>query len=250
MAKLKVHELAKELDKQSKEIIAFLQDKGIEVKAAQSSLEEDAVALVRNAFGQGNTGESKKAPIMEETTQRTEKTPAKEAIESVSVKETAEAEGKASPNKEEAPKKKKKIIFVSNPHNSNIPGQRQNNGERKPGQGQKQGNRPQQQGNVNRQGQGKEVPHKIIRPLTAPSVPETTRPDFKQNAKRMENERIAAKNAAIKKEAEEKAAAEAAKQQTKQAPVRNESPVKEERYQKNERTHKCRKQPGRKTCKK
>ena len=35
MAKLKVHELAKELDKQSKEIIAFLQNKGIEVKAAQ-----------------------------------------------------------------------------------------------------------------------------------------------------------------------------------------------------------------------
>ena len=30
MAKIKVHELAKELDRQSKEIIAFLQEKGIE----------------------------------------------------------------------------------------------------------------------------------------------------------------------------------------------------------------------------
>lgn len=32
MAKMKVHELAKELDKQSKELIAFLQEKGIDVK--------------------------------------------------------------------------------------------------------------------------------------------------------------------------------------------------------------------------
>ena len=42
MAKFKVYELAKELDTQSKEILAFLQEKGIEAKAAQSSIEEDA----------------------------------------------------------------------------------------------------------------------------------------------------------------------------------------------------------------
>ena len=51
MAKIKVHEIAKELDKQSKEIIAFLQGKGIEVKAAQSSLEEDVADMVRKAMG-------------------------------------------------------------------------------------------------------------------------------------------------------------------------------------------------------
>ena len=51
MAKMKVHELAKEIGKQSKDVIAFLQDKGIEVKAAQSSLEEDAVSMVRKEFG-------------------------------------------------------------------------------------------------------------------------------------------------------------------------------------------------------
>ena len=50
MAKMKVHELAKELDKQSKELIAFLQEKGIDVKAAQSSIEEEAAALVRTHF--------------------------------------------------------------------------------------------------------------------------------------------------------------------------------------------------------
>ena len=41
MAKIKVHELAKELELQSKDILSFLQEKGIEAKAAQSSLEEE-----------------------------------------------------------------------------------------------------------------------------------------------------------------------------------------------------------------
>ena len=53
MAKMKVHELAKELERQSKELVAFLQDKGYEVKAAQSSVEEEAIALVRRHFGGG-----------------------------------------------------------------------------------------------------------------------------------------------------------------------------------------------------
>ena len=51
MAKIKVHELAKELDKQSKDILSFLQEKGIEAKAANSSIEEDAAQMVRKAFG-------------------------------------------------------------------------------------------------------------------------------------------------------------------------------------------------------
>ena len=51
MAKMKVHELAKELDKQSKDILTFLQEKGIEGKVAQSALEEDAVNMVCKKFG-------------------------------------------------------------------------------------------------------------------------------------------------------------------------------------------------------
>ena len=51
MAKIKVHEIAKELEKQSKEIIAFLQGKGIEVTAAQSSVEEDVAEMVRKTLG-------------------------------------------------------------------------------------------------------------------------------------------------------------------------------------------------------
>ena len=55
MAKMKVHELAKELDIKSKDIIDFLAEKGIEAKAAQSSIEDDAVELV-NQHAPDNAG--------------------------------------------------------------------------------------------------------------------------------------------------------------------------------------------------
>ena len=38
MAKIRIHELAKELEKQSKDILSYLQEKGIEVKSASLSL--------------------------------------------------------------------------------------------------------------------------------------------------------------------------------------------------------------------
>ena len=66
MAKMKVHELAKELERQSKELVAFLQDKGYEVKAAQSSIDEEAVALVRKQFGGGSQDAVKAAEVKSE----------------------------------------------------------------------------------------------------------------------------------------------------------------------------------------
>ena len=169
MAKTKVHELAKELEKQSKDIIAFLQDKGIEVKAAQSSLEEDTVAMVKKAFG----AKKEAAPAAKtESAPKTEaaakaepaKEAAKEAVEPAKPAENAEAP------------KKKKIIFVSNPHNSNAPGQRSGNNDRRPNNN-NNNNRPQGQGNNRYQGNNtyREQPHKIIKPLTAPSAPDTMR---------------------------------------------------------------------------
>ena len=50
MGKMKVYELAKELNIQSKEIVNYLQANGIEGKVAQSALEEDAVTLVKKKF--------------------------------------------------------------------------------------------------------------------------------------------------------------------------------------------------------
>ena len=74
MAKMKVHELAKELEIQSKEVLAFLQEKGFEVKAAQSSVEDEQIALVKGHF------EKKEAPKAEPKQEETKAAPkAKEA---------------------------------------------------------------------------------------------------------------------------------------------------------------------------
>ena len=230
MAKMKVHELAKELNIQSKDIITLLQGKGIEVKAAQSSIEDDAIAIVKKTYG-ATVAETEKAPE-KEVVKAAENASAPKA-EPAADKQQAQAEAPAqkqqaaAPRGEEAPKKKKKIIFVSNPHNSNIPGQRQGGGDRRPMQGQGQGNRPANQGNRPGQNQRpQEAPHKIIRPLTAPSVPDNMKPDFKENARRMENERIS-RNAAP-------AAAVAPAQEVK-ATVKEEKNFRNERPERNER---------------
>ena len=134
---MKVHELAKELDVQSKDIIAFLHEKGIEVKAAQSTIDDDAVASVRNKF-------SKKAAPKAE--------PVKEAPKAEPVKAAPAAEAKpaaAPAGDAQAPVKKKKIIFVNNPHNSKMPGQSQG------------GNRPQQGNGQRPQGQGGNRPSRV-----------------------------------------------------------------------------------------
>lgn len=235
MAKIKVHEIAKELEKQSKEVIAFLQDKGIEVKAAQSSLEDEVADMVRKAFGKSGDEPEKAEDAKEaepEVNARAKNEPAKTSEERPA-KSQEGIDAKAAPNSGEHPKKKKKIIFVSNPHNSNIPGQRPQS-DRRPSQG----NRP---AGANRSGQGKpaqEVPHKIIRPLTAPSMPESMQVDFKQNAKRMESERQAAKNAQIQSAQPQRTqpqSAEGSVPSVKEnaAPI---APQREERYQKNEKT--------------
>ena len=243
MAKMKVHELAKELQKQSKEILAFLQEQGIEAKAPQSTLEEDTVALVRKSFGAdtGKTEEKKAAPVKEENA-KVQTAPTREQ------------------GTEEAPKKKKKIIIVSNNNGSNnFSSQRPSNN--RPGQG---GNGRQGNNGGNRQNRpAQETHHRIIKPLTAPSMPDTMKPDFKQNARRMEEERNAARNQA-RREAEAAAAESVQRrpapsqnqnqgqnqgqrqtpnqnqQSREQAPARQQG--REERYQRNERSQEQRPQ--------
>ena len=47
MSKIRVHELAKELDKPNKDIMQILSDNKIEVKSHMSTLTEDDVKLVK-----------------------------------------------------------------------------------------------------------------------------------------------------------------------------------------------------------
>ena len=227
MSKIKVHELAKELEKQSREVIAFLQEKGIEVKAAQSSVEEDAAEMVRKAFGAAKKADVKaevkpeakeeaKTEAKSEAKSEAKAEPSNEGkkeVQKEAQKEAPKAEGKLA-----APVKKKKIIFVSNPHNSNISGQR-SQGERRPQQNNRQGNN-----NYNgRPGQNREVPHKIIKPLTAPSQLETSTSDFKQNSRRMDEARAELRASEKRAATEREQAAQRAAKPENKAENRNDS---------------------------
>ncbi len=180
MAKMKIHELAKEVEKQSKEVIAFLQEKGIEAKVAQSTIDEDAVALVRNHFGKNaekaevSEDKSAKQPQAAQTKEAAQTNKEAGTDKTVQAAKPAE-EAKAAP-KEEAPKKKKTIIVVSNPQNSRAPGQQsgrqQGNGQNRNGAGARpaQNGRP---GQNTRPAQnvrpGQNAPIRPIKPLTPPS---------------------------------------------------------------------------------
>ena len=98
MAKIRVHELAKELDKQSKDVINLLHEKGVEVKNHMATLEENEIDYVKKAFGSTRKGSMTENIKMSEN-------------EQMGVQKT-----------EEVQKKKKNIIFVSNPQNSKLPG--------------------------------------------------------------------------------------------------------------------------------
>ena len=210
MAKIKIHELAKELEVQSKTILSFLQEKGIEAKAAQSSVDEAAAQLVRGAFakkekaaGQKEESAQKNSPVKEnpvkqspvqeskpakadaaqeskpakaDTAQESKPAKADIAQESKPAKADTAQEAKhartdapqaeAKGAEADAPKKKKTIIFVSNPQNSKMTGQRQNQGGNNRSQG--GGGRPQNGhgSGKNNKTQERRMP---IKPLTPPS---------------------------------------------------------------------------------
>ena len=146
MAKMKVHELAKELEIQSKDVLTYLNDNGIEVKAANSSVEDAAIEMVKAHFGKA-VAPAKAEPVKEE----------------VKVGETAKM---AEQQPAEAPKKKKKIIIVSNSGNSKAPGQRPQQGNRPQGNGQ----RPMQGNGQNRNQARPATQQNPYRPLIKPSV--------------------------------------------------------------------------------
>lgn len=98
MAKVKVHELAKELNIQSKEILHYLAEQNIEVKSHMSSIEDDVIQMVKKKFSKA---ESAKAEAPKQETEKEE-----------------------APKQQERPKKKASITAVYNPQNSKQPGNR------------------------------------------------------------------------------------------------------------------------------
>ncbi len=179
MAKVKVHELARELEVQSKDILGFLQGKGIEAKAAQSSIDEEATALVRKAFGKGVKSAPEKADAAKKKEggrdigKETGKETVKEGASKAPVREGAKP-ARAAEAPAEAPKKKKTIIFVSNPQNSKMQGQRPGQGGANKRQGQGGPNNRAQNSSGGRndrgdRGEKKPQPNVLIKPLTPPS---------------------------------------------------------------------------------
>jgi len=96
MAKIRVHELAKQIEKDSKDIIAILEKNGIEVKNHMSSISEEEAELVKKAFSKSA---AKDAPVKEK----------KPAAKKETVKKETDAPKKDAAKKEEtkkdAPKK-------------------------------------------------------------------------------------------------------------------------------------------------
>ncbi len=178
MAKIRIHELAKEVDKQSKDILSFLQEKGIDAKSASSSVEDETAEVVRKAFGK-----SQAAPAKENTTHKEEVQPVKEENKAIPAAkaDAAETVAPAQGDKAAVPKKKKTIIFVNNQQNSKMPGQRPaqgNNSRPQNGQARPQGGQNMQNGAKRPQGAGQgfngrpaqaQPARTPIKPLTPPS---------------------------------------------------------------------------------
>ena len=173
MAKMRVHELAKELDIKSQTIIEMLSTTEYAVKSVQSGLEEAAQELVRKKFA--SPVEAK--PVQEEKKETVEKKDAAEKKETVEKKESAEkkdAVEKADGTKER-PKKKSSISAVYNaqyskqsrkPSNGNGNGNSNGNnanGQQRNANG-KNGNGGQRRENAMSANTSKPEPHSIIRP--------------------------------------------------------------------------------------
>ncbi len=166
MAKMKVHELAKELDKKSKDLIDFLQAKGYEVKAAQSSIEDEAIDLVRRQFGSAKAEEAKEQKAEQQKAEPKVQEPAAKPAEQKPQEPAGRPRQEQKPKQEQQqnePPKKKKIIFVSNPHNSKMSGQRPAQGGNPGGGGNRNAGNNRQPGNGGRPVQVQNTPHKIVR---------------------------------------------------------------------------------------
>jgi len=72
MAKIRVHELAKQLEKDSKDIIAILEKNGVEVKNHMSSISDEAAEMVKNSILGTKKPEVKKETAKKEAEKKTD----------------------------------------------------------------------------------------------------------------------------------------------------------------------------------
>ena len=144
MSKVRLYEIAKELGKESKEIVARAKELGIEVKSHASSVESEIATRITASFSQAA------APKKETTQKPTQSLPKEQPSASTAVKETTEAEKKAEP-KAVAPTQKSEVEMKSapaNPKSRNFKAEREARAKEQAERRNKQrDNRPQKQQN-------------------------------------------------------------------------------------------------------
>ena len=124
MSKLKVHEIAKEYQVQSKDIIGFLHDQGLEKKAG-SNIEDNEIQMVRKHFNQKsnlNKGDNKQNMTNDKINNTAEKSEGKKMEQSESkIIDTNTKNENQNAGKEEASHEMKKpssSYRASDDHNS------------------------------------------------------------------------------------------------------------------------------------
>ena len=153
MGRMKVYELAKELNISSKEIITYLSKNGIEVASHSNALDEQAESLVRSRFqkteaGKENTKTKQTDKEMADTTKNqttqsqtdgkvqadnpAQNTGGRNQSQNPQGEQSGERRPSGEKKPQERPKKKSSISAVYNPQNSRMGGGDRRGGKRPP----------------------------------------------------------------------------------------------------------------------
>ena len=183
MAKTKISELEKQYGVDRKDIIAFLNEQGIEAKTANSSIEDEAVSQVLKHFAPEI---EKKQPSAGSQTVRTadaDRTAERPAERPAPAKKPDAAGTPAKDGQQVQPPKKKKIIFVTG--QGSAQGQKATQGKAYtggsyPGTGSygKKPGRPQDRQADNRGQKGRMQAQQAYHPIKPKTVPSTMEVDY------------------------------------------------------------------------
>ena len=152
MPKMRIYELSKELNLKNSDIVEYLQSKNVDVKSHSSSIDDNAIDMVKKHFGKGTTVQNTEAPKeIKEQPARNEQAAKQEAV--ATAPQTKNEQVK---NEQKPAEKKSHITAVYNPHNSDRKdirdNRRQDNGANRDNGFRRDGNRSDGNRDGNRDG--------------------------------------------------------------------------------------------------
>lgn len=153
MSKIRIYELAKQIEKDSMEIITKLKEFGVEVKSHMSSISEEDANRVREAFGGNKNNDNKSAKEKKSNKKEDKKIEKPEDKKSENKKSEKLVENKNESKAEnQGEGKKKHITKVFNPQNSEQGRNRNNNFNRNNNNNRKNNGVNNNQNNANNSG--------------------------------------------------------------------------------------------------